>query len=115
MLKELKIAVVLICSVFLIACYPVTRASGIIYDENNVPLAMVKLKIEGKSVFPESKKEIITSADGKYDFGEVQLSTENPIEANLIISREGFEPFSKEIKFGENNVDKVILKVIEKK
>jgi hypothetical protein len=113
MFGKIKILVVMTACLLSVACSPITRSSGVVTDEKNTPLEAVKLKIDGKSVFAQSRKEIYSSAQGKYDFGELQVSSELPIEITLTAFKEGYEPAIREIKFNEKNEDKIVLKKLK--
>lgn len=94
----------------LTACYPITRASGIIYDEHHTPLQNVLVRVTGRSVkLNKAKLEQITKSDGKYNFDEFHVSAENPIEIKLVIQKNGYKTLTKQLKFNKDNVDEIIL------
>jgi hypothetical protein len=108
-MRKVKIVLFILILCFLTSCSPITRASGNVTDSNNMPLDNVKVKINGKSTDQKSNLELSTKSDGHYDFGEIYVSGELPVEIKLIVSKEGFKTFTKDLKSGENNVDKIIL------
>lgn len=110
MIKFCVLSFILLVCFCTMACSPITRVNGICFDENNAPLENVKVKLTGKSLAPQSKTEVNTTADGKYNFGEISVSGELPTEIILTATKDGFVTFSKELKFGEDNVDKITMK-----
>lgn len=108
-MKKVKVLFCLTIVFILTSCSPITRAKGEVFDSNGLPLTSVKLSIVGKSLNLNSKLEYLTKEDGRYNFGEFDVSTEIPIEIKLIAEKEGFKTFTKELKYGEDNVDKIIL------
>lgn len=102
-----KIIVALFFCLLLLACSPVTTVSGSVIDKSGNPLEGVKAEIKGKS----AKNDVyLTKSDGLYDFGEVNIvSHENPIEITLTVSKSGYKTFSKELRFGEDNKDAIVL------
>lgn len=110
MIKLCVLSLVLLICFCTTACSPITRVNGICFDENNAPLEDVKITLTGKSLAPQSRRELSTKPDGKYDFGEISVSGELPTEVVLTATKDGFVTFSKELKFGEDNVDKITMK-----
>ncbi|MBC7798304.1 MAG: carboxypeptidase regulatory-like domain-containing protein [Pyrinomonadaceae bacterium] len=110
MVKFCVLSIVLLACFCTIACSPITRVNGFCFDENNAPLENVKITLTGKSFASRGITEFITKADGKYDFGEISVSGELPTEIILTATKDGFATFSKELKFGEDNVDKITMK-----
>jgi hypothetical protein len=100
------LAILSLC-LFLFGCSPVTKASGSVTDKNGNPIESAKIEIKGKSV---KNNFFLTKTDGLYDFGEVEIvSHENPIEITLTVSKSEYKTFSKELRFGEDNKDTVVL------
>ena len=98
---------VVITSVFLAGCYPVTRSKGVIRDPQGQPVANATVKIAGKSAKPE---ELKTPPDGTFDFGDIEIiSHQDPIEIELTVEKEGFNKFSKQLAFNIDNRDEIIL------
>lgn len=94
-------------SIFLTACYPVTRAKGVVKNVQGQPVADAVVKIGGKSA---ASAETKSGADGTFDFGEVKINShENPMEIELTVEKEGFNKFSKQLKFDAENVDEIVL------
>lgn len=93
---------------FLAACYPVTRSKGKVTDIESRPIAGAKVKITGKSAHAE---ELKTGADGVFDFEEVEIiSHQEPIEIELIVEKEGFQTYTKNLIFNSENADEIILR-----
>ena len=107
--KKLKIFLLLaiITSVFLAACYPVTRSKGVVKDEHGQPVVNATVKIGGRSAKPE---ELKTKFDGTFDFGDIMIiSHQYPIEIGLTVEKEGFDKFTKQLAFNADNTDEIIL------
>lgn len=97
----------MITSIFLVACYPVTRSKGVVKDQQGRPIVNATVKIGGKSVTPE---ELKTKSDGTFDFDDIQISSHQyPIEIELIVEKEEFDRFRKELTFNADNTDEIIL------
>ena len=76
---------VTVASVFLAACYPVTRSYGVVKDGQGQPIADATVTIGGKSVKPEEQK---TKPDGMYNFGDIEIiSHQDPIEIYLTVQK----------------------------
>ncbi len=94
-------------SLLFLSCSPVTKASGSIIDETGNPLEGVQVEIKGKS----AKADVfLTKSDGLYDFGEVEImSHATPIEITLTVSKSGYKTISKQLSFGQENKDVIVL------
>jgi Carboxypeptidase regulatory-like domain len=113
-MRTTRILFILLATIFLFSCSPVTRSNGEVIDQSGKPLDNAIVKITGKSVAANTALEQTTKADGRYDFGDFAVSGEKPIEIKLSVTKSGYTTFTKELKFGEDNVDKIILE-LEKK
>lgn len=106
--QKLFLLLAIIACLFLAACYPVTRSKGVVKDEQGQAIVEATVKIGGKSAKPEALK---TKIDGSFDFDTVELiSHQHPIEIELTVEKEGFEKFSKPLKFNTDNRDEIVLK-----
>lgn len=90
-----------------IACGdPVTRASGIVRDENGNPLPGVRVVMESiKNNRAEYSRETeqLTQAGGGFDFMEITAPAE---KVRLVFSKEGFNQTIRDITpSGENKLD----------
>lgn len=113
-MKKIRLFLIFFSLLFLSSCSPITRSSGEIADISGNLLENVKVKISGKSLKQSENLEFITKSDGRFDFGELKVSAELPIELKLTVSKEGYKTITKEIKFGEDNKDKIILEAENK-
>lgn len=98
---------ILAATIFLSACYPVTRSKGKVVDAQGLPVAEATVRIGGKSAKP---KELKTNADGTFDFGEIELvSHQEPIEIELSAEKAGFIKTTKKVAFDSENNEEIVL------
>ena len=110
-MRTAKILFLIIMVIILTSCYPITRSRGEVFDQNGKPLEKANVKIVGKSIAPKTEIENITNSEGHFNFGEVEVSGEKPLEINLVVSKSGYKTLTKELKFGEDNIDKIVLEL----
>ena len=110
-MKRIPLLLVFISLFFLTSCSPITRSSGEIVDSQGKPIDNVKVKLTGKSLKANNETEFSTKSDGRYNFGELKVSAELPTELKLTASKDGYKPVTKDLKFGEDNIDKIVLEM----
>ena len=108
-MRRFQVICIFVVFCFLTSCSPVTRVSGSISDLNSVPLEGVRIKVIGKSIDSNANLEQSTKSDGQYNFGEIYVSSELPVEIKLVVTKDGFKPITKDLKYGEDNIDKIML------
>ncbi len=98
----------LVFILLLVACGdPVTRAKGIVRDQNGNLLEGVTIVMESNARGDFRKEaEQKTKADGSYSFTEI---TAPATQAKLIFTKDGFKPSKKEITPEKENINDIVL------